>query len=304
MRVVQVPTRAQFKVVAGKAMAYSAEPGRKAAYSEDLRWRVIWKKLCSEKSYREIAQNLDISLGTVHNVWETFVATGDVSAKKPPARESQRVLDEYHELLVVGLLLEQPDVYLREVCQHISTTTGVTVSEATVCRTLRKHGLTRKKIRQVAVQRCSILRGKFMAEMSLFSSNQLVWIDETGCRNKDCVRAAGYALRGMTPVRTRFLTRGQRVSCVAAVACDGLVAVEMTRDTVDSTFFFDFVRGSLLPNMLPFDGSNPWSVAILDNCSIHHVQSVRELFRQAGVLVLFLPPYSPDLNPMELVLAK
>jgi len=92
--------------------------------------------LCSEKSYREIAQNLDISLGTVHNVWETFVATGDVSAKKPPARESQRVLDEYHELLVVGLLLEQPDVYLREVCQHISTTTGVTVSEATVCRTL------------------------------------------------------------------------------------------------------------------------------------------------------------------------
>ena len=78
----------------------------------------------------------------------------------------------------------------------------------------------------------------------------------------------------------------------------------MTRDTVDSTFFFDFVRGSLLPNMLPFDGSNPWSVAILDNCSIHHVQSVRELFRQAGVLVLFLPPYSPDLNPMELVLAK
>jgi len=43
-----------FKPVIGKAMAYSAEPGRKAAYSEDLRWRVIWKRLCSEKSYWEI----------------------------------------------------------------------------------------------------------------------------------------------------------------------------------------------------------------------------------------------------------
>jgi len=70
-----------------------------------------------------------------------------------------------------------------------------------------------------------------MAEMSWFSSNQLVWIDETGCRNKDCIQAAGYALRGMTPVHARFLSRGQCVSCVAAVAWDGLVAVQMTRDS-------------------------------------------------------------------------
>ena len=54
-------------------------------------------------------------------MWEIFVATGDVSAKQPPARNSQRVLDENHKLLVVGLLLEQPDVYVREICQHIGT---------------------------------------------------------------------------------------------------------------------------------------------------------------------------------------
>ena len=282
-------------------MAYSVEPGRKTAYSEDLRWRVVWKRLCCEMSYRGIAQSLNIS---VHNVWDTFVATGDVSAKKAPVRVAQRVLDDYHEILVIGLLLNQPDMYLRELCQHITNTTGVIVSEPTICRILRKHGLTRKKIRQVAVQRCSVMRGQFMAEMSLFSSEQLVWIDETGCRNKDCIRAAGYALRGMTPVHTRFLAKGRRVSCIAAIAHDGLVAVETTRDSVDSTVFFNFVRGSLIPNMLPFDGSNPRSVAILDNCSIHHVESVREIFRQAGVLLFYLPAYSPDLNPIELAFSK
>ena len=140
-----------------------------------------------------------------------------------------------------------------------------------------------------------------MAEMSLFSSEQLVWIDETGCRNKDCIRAAGYALRGMTPVCTRFLAKGRRVSCIAAIAHDGLVAVETTRDSVDST---NFVRGSLIPNMVPFDGSNPRSVAILDNCLIHHVESVREIFGQAGVLLFYLPAYSPDLNPIELAFSK
>ena len=56
--------------------------------------------------------------------------------------------------------------------------------------------------------------------------------------------------------------------------------------------------------MPSFDGSNPRSVAVMDNCSIHHADSVKELFRQAGVLLIFLPPYSPDLNPIELAFTK
>ena len=70
------------------------------------------------------------------------------------------------------------------------------------------------------------------------------------------------------------------------------------------TSFFDYVRGSLIPNMLPFDGNNPRSIAVLDNCSIHHVQSVVELFRVAGILMLWLPPYGPDFNPAENAFSK
>ena len=99
-----------------------------------------------------------------------------------------------------------------------------------------------------------------MAEMSFFSPKQLVWVDKTGCKKKDCVHVFGYALKGIAPVRIRQLIRGRRVSCVVALAHDGVVAVETTTNTMDSAFFFDFVCGSLLPNMLPFDGSNPRSV--------------------------------------------
>ena len=65
--------------------------------------------------------------------------------------------------------------------------------------------------------------------------------------------------------------------------------------------FFDFLRGTLIPymNMMPFNGSNPRSIIIMDNCSVHHIAEVRDLLHQVGVLVLFLPPYSPDLNPAE-----
>ena len=52
--------------------------------------------------------------------------------------------------------------------------------------------------------------------------------------------------------------------------------------------------------MLPFDGCNPRSIAVMDNCSIHHVEEVADLFNSAGILLLYLPPYSPDFNPIEL----
>ena len=68
--------------------------------------------------------------------------------------------------------------------------------------------------------------------------------------------------------------------------------------TVDGQTF-DFLWGTLIPRMRPFNGSIPNSVVIMDNCSVHHIQEVKQLLNKVGILVLFLPPYSPDLNPIE-----
>ena len=50
---------------------------------------------------------------------------------------------------------------------------------------------------------------------------------------------------------------------------------------------------------MPFNGINPHSVVIMDNCLIHHVPEVVKTITDVGALVHFLPPYSPDLNPIE-----
>lgn len=89
------------------------------------------------------------------------------------------------------------------------------------------------------------------------------------------------------------------MSAMAAIATDGLVSCEFTTQTVDSDILYDFIRGSLIPQMNSFDGTSPKSVLIMDNCSIHHVPEIASLLRNAGILVLFLPPYSPDYNPIE-----
>ena len=50
---------------------------------------------------------------------------------------------------------------------------------------------------------------------------------------------------------------------------------------------------------MPFDGTNPRNVVILDNASIHHCDGVVELIESTGALLIFLPPYCSDLNPIE-----
>ena len=107
-------------------MALSAEPSRKTAYSDDLRWRIVWQRIVHDKPYIDIAQSLNISVGRVHNIWQKFEATGDVSKKMPAERE--RMLDEHHEMLILGLLAVHPDMYLSELCLYIHSATGTLVS--------------------------------------------------------------------------------------------------------------------------------------------------------------------------------
>ena len=174
------------------------------------------------------------------------------------------------------------------------------VDGSTVCRLLHRNGFTRKKIVQAAKQRCIEYRARFMADIFAYSKDMFFFIDETGSDRRDQIRRFGYALQGEAPVYHRLLARGQRISAIAAISCDGLLEYELVTGTVNGGVFLEFVRGSLIPQVLPFDGTNKRSIAILDNCSVHHIAEVEEEFQKAGILVIFLPPYSPDYMPIEL----
>ena len=65
-----------------------------------------------------------------------------------------------------------------------------------------------------------------------------------------------------------------------------------------------FVRRCLLPIVQPFDGVNLRSIVVLDNATIHHCKLVVNLISAAGSLVFYLPPYSPDLMPIEELFSK
>ena len=251
-------------------------------------------------SYRRIAQNLNVAVGTVYNTFKLFEHTGSVEAKQPRKRPELCKLDYHHQLYVVTLVLEKPNFYLGELCSAIKEITNIQVSPSTLCRLLARYGLTRKKIQFVAAQRRLEYRADFIATISVFSKEMLVWVDETGCDKRDTLRKYGYSFRGERAVCQRLLARGNRVSAIAAMCWNGILDVDLTTESVNGDAFYDFVCGTLIPNMHPYDGQSPNSVIVMDNCSIHHTNRVQQLLDNAGIILIYLPPYSPDLNPIEL----
>ena len=85
---------------------------------------------------------------------------------------------------------------------------------------------------------------------------------------------------------------------------NGILDLQIVRGSVNGDVFMDFVERVLLSNLMPFDGTNPNSVVLLDNCSVHHVEGVVDTIQEMGTIVHFLPPYSPDLTPIELLFSK
>lgn len=174
--------------------------------------------------------------------------------------------------------------------------TGTDASAATICRTLKRLGFTRKKL---ALQRCDILRAEYQAEVSLFDSDMLVFVDETGCNCKNAIRKFGYSLRDFPAMSFKLISQGKRFSAIGVMTTTALLDCYITEGTVNGEVFYHFVQHTLLPHLNAYDGTNPNSVVILDNCSIHHLADVIDLIQSVGALVRYLPPYSPDLMPIE-----
>ena len=208
------------------------------------------------------------------------------------------------KLVVLHIVLENPGIYLREIRSKVLYLTGSDLSLSTICQLLSEQRFSRKKMRFVARQRNDFTRAIYAAEVALYDPGMFVFLDETGSDRRNVLRKYGYSFRGIPAVSHKLLVRGQDLSTMACTSIHGLLDFETVEFSVDGNTFYQFVCKKVLPLLLPFDGVNHHSIVVMDNASVHHVDGISDLISTAGSLLIYLPPYSHDYNPIEEAFSK
>ena len=126
---------------------------------------------------------------------------------------------------------------------------------------------------------------------------RLVFIDETWAKT-NMTRSHGRARRGRRLIAKVPQGRWQTLTFLAALRCDRLNAPCVIDGPINGDLFQAYVEQVLVPTLKPGD------IVIIDNLGSHKGKAVRKAIRAAGAKLFFLPPYSPDLNPIEQVFAK
>ena len=251
----------------------SYQPSRSSAYSNYLRWIMVHQREILGCSYEQLSRNLGVEESTVRRTMNIFNTTGTVAKNIYPKDKSFRKLTLPAQLLILNLI-ERPYVYLSEIQKEFEKTLWIEVNVSTISRFLKVNCFTRQKLHRVALQQDLFLRQQFISDISIFSKNMFIFIDETGTDYRNSLRQYGYSLRGNTPTTHELLIRGERISAIACMSLYGLLNVEMFRGMSNGDIFYDFIQTQLIPHIMPYNGINPHSVVILDNCSIHHVPEV------------------------------
>ena len=113
-------------------------------------------------------------------------------------------------------------------------------------------------------------------------------------------RKYGWSPIGYPSINVRELKRHKRWSILPALDINGYFAYEVIQASFTMELFNDFIRTKVLPHCGRHDLNEARSVLVMDNAPIHRNEELKEMCNEAGVLLEYLPPYSPDFNPIEL----
>ena len=127
--------------------------------------------------------------------------------------------------------------------------------------------------------------------------HRLVFIDETGTTTK-MTRLRGRARRGQRLRASAPFGHWGTQTFIAALRYDGLTAPWIINQPMNRQIFETYVETQLAPTLQAGD------VVILDNLASHKSEKAKAILKERGAWFLFLPPYSPDLNPIEMAFAK
>jgi len=268
------------------------------ALSKDLRQRILNHALIH--SVRQTARAFRVSPNTVHRLKKLYYETGGIEPRASKAVHAHAVSPE-GELYLQTLVQEDVDSTLEQFCERYQQAYGVRVGVTTMHNTLKRLGYTYKKKTFHDPKRDGEgavgIRASYACQLDGVRPEDRVYLDETGsCLNLNL--AYGRSRKGERAHDENPTAPGETISTAAVLTEHGVEAADLYSGTLTAKRFTAYLEGFVLALM--FGGR----VLIMDNHPVHYAKIVLRFLVEHKVPFVYLPPYSPELNPIEEAFSK
>ena len=258
-----------------------------------------------------IAKIVKLSNHAVKAIWDRFCESGSV-APRPHGGGRTKKLHEHDLLYAKQLKIEKPSIYLKEVKDKLASFANVDVSLSTICKSYKSYmndgPWTRKVLGNPYAERFTPQNMQYTQAYLNYISRQnpykLKFFDESGfCLPDTHKRRYGHALKGKPAVEVGSKARSPHLTLNLMVGLNGVAYANVVEGATDTARYLNFFHeaGNTV-NDVGQPALMAGDIVIVDNCATHRNRGQLILARylaNQGIDYIFLPTYSPDLNPVE-----
>ncbi|KAG6949691.1 hypothetical protein JG688_00014519, partial [Phytophthora aleatoria] len=269
-------------------------------YCHDFRWRAVFLINAHGISVQYVSDIFGPSVRTLQRWYALFLSNGVVEDSDQTVRTSRWPCDVVKR--VHKYVTDNPTFYLEELQDFMKRTFPEVknISLSTICRALYFDMNLSRKVLTKAARECvphEVHAYKVKLEAIYSYPEQLLFIDETAKDGRYAYRQYAWSKKYTNAVVKLPFSRGKRLSILAALDGRGFVAWDYT----EGTYTRDSYHRAFVEKIIPL--LNPWplprSIVVMDNAKIHMYRELEAVIHQTGARLLYLPPYSPQLNPIE-----
>ena len=270
-------------------------------YSMDLRERVV-SYVDDGHSRRQAAEHFDVSPSFAVKLLSRRAGTGSPAPACQGRPKGGGKLAPYLAFLIAQVEA-RPDITMPELVDALATAHGIRAHPASLSRRLCGAGFSYKKTLLASERERADVRYRRRIWINLrqpwmrLEPSRLVFIDETSLNTK-MTRLRGRSRRGSRLRADAPFGRWGTQTFIAGLRCDSLTAPWIIPGAMNRIAFNTYIETQLVPTL------NQRDVVILDNLSTHKSAWAAQRLRECGAWFLFLPQYSPDLNPIEMAFSK
>ncbi len=248
--------------------------------------RTVAKNIDSRFKYpiRKIADLLNVSKSTIHR-W-----LSNNTIKAPRIKQFypfNKIIQKY--------VSENPHCRLKDIQHYLLSTHNKQLSLSSICKYLRLLRISYKKIsfqNYTNWDKLQLARIQFQEQLKTINKHNLISLDESYFY-KQLNRTYGYSKIGekcIVPKRANL----KKYSLMLAISSEKCLCYDISMTSYNRVSFYNFLKNKLLPLCKN-------KTLLMDNVPFHKCKEILKLIKDSGNKVLFIPPYSPEFNPIEIV---